>query len=771
MYDSRKTLLNVLLDNLINVFNILSVILLIILILNKDYLYIIPLCLSLCASIFSLVLDFKHFIIPARIHQRVNVLVDGVEHEKSFSSLKVGKEVVLYPNEKINFVGTIKSGFLYVDESSINGTTQLVKKTVGSSVVKGSVVVEGSGVVEIKELDKRFAKITFVKETKLKKRIRLFNLIFSSLSALIILLVFILDKDNLDRTAKCAIAATPYLLNIILVVFLFVLSKNGDKNIKIFDYTFLDELQDVDVVCLDKTGTLTTGQYEIFKTVILSQSAFSTISLDANRAFELTVANIIKTTKEKENYYSVLQDRFDYEVSKIIDASSSLSQNGLYSAITVRGGSTFALGEVDNFELANVEGTMPTIKEYQSMGCRVLVLVESKNPLKSGLIDGKPTAVGLIILQETIRESVKDLIEYCLKNNKQIKVISGDKIAPTSEICRKAGLENLGKATSVKLVPFEKIALLVEEDIVFADATPSHKAFIVKELQKDGHKVAYIGDGDNDTQALKAANVAISLSSGSTSAIKCSHACVNESFNLTNTLIKKSQLIKTKIDSLMAITYSQAAFVSFYLLVFMIASLINKNISNPFEYSHLWLWTVLGVIVPIIIILVNQEERKKTICFFRSFVASSILLIVPIGVMFILQLLQLNGVGYFALPSDINDVHETLITSHVVYNLSYLSLIVMSFFIAYYHLSPLNKIRGIAFAITFVIPVVYIVLLVFDIHALSIVTQINTDIINPVNYFVMGIITISISSLYLFVLDVISTLKGENPDVKNKSKN
>ena len=771
MHDSRKTLLNVLIDNLVNIFNITLVVLLIILILNQSYLFIIPLALSLIASIFSLCLDIKKYLLVSGINQRLNIVIDGVEKERSFSRLKVGDHVALYPNEKINFVGIVKNGHFLVDEKSINGATKLIKKVAGSSIVKGSVVVEGKGVVEVTELGKRFAKRTPVKRTKLTHRIKLLNSIFSLLVLLVILLTFIFKKDNLNNIVLCSIAATPYLLNIIITIYFFILSKKENSGIEVLDYSFLLELKDVDVVCLDKTGTLTTGEYEVFKTIPLSQSALSAIAIDTNRALEQTVSNIIRTTQEKTGYYSVLQKHFIFDVTRTIESFSPVGENGLYSAITIKGGNTYALGEVDSFDLSNIESASSIINEYQSLGYLVLVLVESKKPLKSGLIEGKSTAIGLIVLQETIRESMNKLIEYCLINGKQIKVISGDRIATTSEICRKAGLDNVNKATSIKLVSNEKIALLLEQDVVFADATPDQKAFIVKELQNNGHKVAYIGDGDNDTQALKIADVAISMSSGSQSAIKCSHASINGSFEISKSFIDQSKSFTNKIYSLTAILYSQTTFVAFYLLVFMIASFINKDIYNPFEYNHLLLCTIFGDLIPVCVLLFSKCDCSTPKNFYRNYIANSSLLITAVGILYILLLLQFNGISFFGLLLDTNDVHETLITSKVVDNISYLALTILSLVIAYNHYSQFNKYKTICFICITLLPIIYAILLAFNIDNLSFITQISTKEITAINYFVMGVIVLASSAIYLFVLNIIAIVKGETPDVKSKSKN
>ena len=88
MHASRKTFWNVLFDNLFNVFNITTIVLLVIFVITKSYLYIIPLALSLIASVFSFVLDFKHYILTSKIDQKINVLEGDVEHEKTFANLK-----------------------------------------------------------------------------------------------------------------------------------------------------------------------------------------------------------------------------------------------------------------------------------------------------------------------------------------------------------------------------------------------------------------------------------------------------------------------------------------------------------------------------------------------------------------------------------------------------------------------------------------------------------------------------------------------------------
>ena len=774
MHDSRKTLLNVLIDNILNPLNMVIVIIFIILIANKSYLYLIPLALSLTVSIFQFVLNLKQHVFVKKENVRYHVLQNGGETEKVLSEIKIGDEVVLYPDDTVQFVGKVKKGIAFIDESSTNGVTAFTKKTVGSSVIKGMRIVEGSIVVEVTEREKRFARKINIKLSLIEKRLKILNLITALLVLTGILLAFIYDKINntnsLNNVSKASIAAIPFLCNIIFVIFNYIKSKSSDPDMKIIDQTVMSEINDVDVVCLDKTGTITTGEYEVFKTVVLSQTSFKTISLDSNRGFEQTISNIIKTTNERGGYFTVLQDMFVYEVSKVIDDYSSLSNNGLYSAITIRGGKTYALGEVENFELSNSESVSSTINEYVSSGYRVLLLVESKNPLKLGLIDGKSTAIGMIVLEEKIKNNAKSLINYCLEKNKMVKVISGDKLAIVSELCRKAGLENQNLAVSVKGISFEQLDLLIDEYVVFADASPSQKAFIVSKLQKRKKKVLFIGDGDNDCPALKTACAAVALSTGSQNAKRCSQIVIRGDFASFDDLKNKAENTKGKINHLISMCFTQNMFAAFYMIAFAIAKFVNNNFSNPFEYQYLFIWTIFGIIVPVIILLLEPERtsyRQKG--FYRNLTGDSLMMILPVGLIFIGQLLQYHGVGYFAIPSDMNELHETLITSKVACNLSYLAIIISSLIVVYNHYAPFNSYRMIGFMVTIIIPLIYAVLLGLNIDSLYIITQIDTRTIVPANYFAMLICVAACAALYIFVLNVIEIARGETDYAKNKS--
>ena len=110
MRDTRKTIFNVLLDNCVNFFSLAIIALLVVFIISKDYLYIIPLVLAVITLVINTVIDIKSYVIVKKREDTIHVLVNGEERETSFANLKIGDEVICYPNETIYFVGKVKSG-------------------------------------------------------------------------------------------------------------------------------------------------------------------------------------------------------------------------------------------------------------------------------------------------------------------------------------------------------------------------------------------------------------------------------------------------------------------------------------------------------------------------------------------------------------------------------------------------------------------------------------------------------------------------------------
>ena len=762
MRDSRKTFLNVLFDNLINLLDLSIIGLLIYFVIQKDFLYIIPLSIAVVALVFKIVLAiiFKvKNVKPSFIH----VLRNENECEKPTSSLKRGDDVVVYPADVIDFVGVIRRGNIFVDESRINGSTAFVKKSVGDYVKRGSIVCEGSAVINVEDTSSHVNSRTRVQEPRIKNVLRIINTITVASAIILVLTNYLIDKDSLNSALRTSLLCVPLFFNLVISLFSFItIQRYKKEDLTLLDPLVISELDKIDVLCLDKTGTITSNEFEVFKKVTIMPTSFSVMGADTARAFDLLVSSIIKTTNEKGILYTALREHFIYDVTKIVKDSSSIKDNGRYSAITLNNGKTYALGEPENFEISNTQSAYNFINEYRSNGYHVLLIVESKKPLNSGLIDGKSSGIGIIVLQEKMRESVKSMIDYCLSHNKQIKIISGDDFLIVNEVARKLDIESQGNVVNLDRMSEEELLPLIEERSTFSNALASQKSFIISELQKRGHKVMYIGDGDNDAKALKSANVAMTFADATMVAKKCSQIILGDNASIKEETVKDFEKNSDKLMHVLSILYSQAFFGILISICFTIWKLFEKTIVNPFEYHHLFLWTILGVLLPIIYLLVKSNASlTKKYKLSTMLLLDTLLFTIPIIVLFVLQTLQRNSIGFYGLPSDYTSDHVQLATSQVTNNISYLVLMILGFGSMYHHFQQAKVIDYVVFVIALVFPLAYIVLLVLGLDSLSVITQIETSNITIGNYFTGAIASVAAIASYLLILSVINIVKGD----------
>ena len=762
MRDSRKTFFNVLFDNLINLLDLSIIGLLTYFVIQKELLYIIPLSIAFIALTLKIILAF---IFKAKKEKGgfIHVLRNENECEKPYSSLKRGDDVVVYPSDLIEFVGVIRRGNIFVNESQINGSTAFIKKSVGDYVKRGSIVCEGSAVIDVEDISSHHNSRTNVQEPKIKNVLRIINNITVLVAVVLVLLNYLIDKNSLGNALKTSLLSIPLFFNLAISLFSLLTIKRFKKNgITMLDPLVIDELNKIDVLCLDKTGTITSNEFEVFKKVTIMPSSFSVMGADTTRAFDLLVSSIIKTTNEKGILYSALREHFIYDVTKIVKDHSAIKDNGLYSAITLSNGKTYALGEPENFDISNTQSSYNFINEYRSNGYHVLLIVESKKPLDSGLIDGKSNGIGIIVLQEKMRESTKTMIDYCLSHNKQIKIISGDDYLIVNEISRKLDIESKGNVVNLDKMSEEEIDSLIEERSTFSNALPSQKSFIVQQLQKHGHKVMYVGDGDNDTKALKSANVAITFNDATISAKKCSQIILNNNSSINEEVVTNCKATSDKLMHVLSILYSQAFFGILISLCFTIWKLFDKSMVNPFEYHHLLLWVLFGVLIPIVYLLIKPGTtlvRKYKLS--TMLLLDTLLFVVPIVVLFVLQTLQNRGIGFFGLPSDYTSDHVQLSTSQVTNSLAYLVLMILGFVSMFNHMQQAKKNDYIVFIASLLLPVTYIVLLVLNADSLSVFTQIETSILTIGNYFTGAATAVITAASYLLIFNIINIIKGD----------
>jgi cation-transporting ATPase E len=269
-----------------------------------------------------------------------------------------------------------------------------------------------------------------------------------------------------------------------------------------------------DVVCLDKTGTITDG----------TMCVTSAESIDGTPDSEIRrIMALVEGSEQSINNTSrALIEYFGKEECRALD-KIPFSSARKYSAVNIDGVGIYAIGAPHFVPCPVSEEIEQKIAEHASLGERVLLLARLNS------LDGEGAAVAMISISDRIRPNAKETIAKFQEQGVTIKIISGDHAATVSTIAGRVGVNNAENYISCENISDEELAAAAEKYTVFGRVTPEQKVLLVKTLKKLGHTVAMTGDGVNDTLALKESNCAIAMADGSDVAKKVSQIVLLDS--------------------------------------------------------------------------------------------------------------------------------------------------------------------------------------------------------------------------------------------------
>ena len=261
----------------------------------------------------------------------------------------------------------------------------------------------------------------------------------------------------------------------------------------------IETLARVDVICLDKTGTITSGEMRM-KEFIADKGVKKDYAERVINNLCYAFKNVNDTMKAIQNKYTF---KGTWEVIDVVEFSSSRK----YSAATFKDEGTFYLGAPEFVLKEQVKNYKEIIEKYSDY--RTLVLAkEGKN---------EKQVLGFLIIEDTIRQTAPATLEYFKKQGVRVKIISGDNFQTVASIARRAGLNDVN-GVDARTITEENVFEAVEKYDVFGRVTPEQKKMLIKALQSQGHTVAMTGDGVNDVLALKCADCSIAMASGSDAA-------------------------------------------------------------------------------------------------------------------------------------------------------------------------------------------------------------------------------------------------------------
>ena len=421
----------------------------------------------------------------------------------------------------------VMQGGCEVNESLITGESDPISKSEGELLLSGSFLVSGSVRAQVEHVGEENYAAAIVKTVKRPKRAvseimtsinRIIRFIGFAILPLGILMfckqVFFSHQDfrhGVVVTVGSLVGMVPeglvLLTSVVLAVSVLRLAR---RRALVQDLYSIETLARVDVLCLDKTGTITEGSMQLDELVPLDGA--DPAELRAVIA-AMTVAN-----GDANPTFTALRegcgDPADWEAEQVVPFSSARK----WSGVSFHGHGSYILGAGEFILRDRFSEIRETVEAYAQKGSRVLLLAHSSHAFGDKTLPDAPKPLALVLLSDKIRASAPETLRYFSEQGVTLKVISGDDAATAASIAGKAGLPGADRFLDASALSLEQLREAAEDYTVFGRVTPDQKRILVKALQDRGHTVAMTGDGANDVMALRESDCSVAMAAGSEAA-------------------------------------------------------------------------------------------------------------------------------------------------------------------------------------------------------------------------------------------------------------
>ncbi|MBE6732362.1 MAG: HAD family hydrolase [Ruminococcaceae bacterium] len=549
---------------------------------------------------------------------KVYVVRGGKKKSITVNQIVLGDLVMLKNGNQICADSVVTQGEIEVNESLITGESDPVVKKEGDSLLSGSFVVSGSCFSKVVHIGKDNYASKIAEDAKYVKKpnseiMDSLNAIVKTIACALIpvgVLLFCKQyfitgdtwQESIISTVAALIGMIPEgLVLLTSIVFAVSVIRLSQKNTLVQEMYSIETLARVDVLCLDKTGTITEGKMVLEKLLPLENHTES----EMKEILAALSKNLHDTSPTSAAVRDFAGDESNLKAANLVPFSSSRKYSGAYFQNVgsyVFGAGEFILGE-------GYKDYNNLTKEHTSVGKRVLTLVKYKEDFNGKNLPVSPEVIGFIVISDKIREEAPDTLRYFKEQGVDIKIISGDNAAAVSSIAKRACLENAGNyVDATTLVTDEDIKAAAIKYSVFGRVTPQQKLSLVKALKEKGHTVAMTGDGVNDVLALKEADCSIAMASGSDAARTVSNLVLLDSnFASMPKVVAEGRRSINNLQRSAALFLTKTGYAIFIALFFIFVAA-----TYPFEPIQLSLISSLTIGIPsFLLALEPNRERIK----------------------------------------------------------------------------------------------------------------------------------------------------------------
>lgn len=525
---ATKSTAEIIRDNVCTVFNLLNVIIAVALALVHAWSNLFFIFIIIVNTLIGIYQEIKAKKLVEKLSLLsmpvAHVLRDGRELEVHPDSVEKGDVLLLESGNVICADSRVFSGSAEINESVLTGESRPVLKRAGDDLLSGSSVISGKCRAEVIHTGEENYAAKLVSEVKkyksanselmssMKKVTRITSFFIVPLGIIAFLEALLVRNmtiaDAVISSSAGLLGMLPkglvLLMSVGLAIGVIRLSK---KNVLVQELYSLENLAHCDVLCLDKTGTLTVGHMEVEQVIPLG--------CDKARAQQL-LASYVSASEDNNATFCALKEYCAHAAPQRAFAGVPFSSARKWSSVTLENGEYLVLGA---YERLGLKGDMPLqFREQMQQGKRVLFAgITRQKPQADGeLCAVEPAAA--VIIADPLRKNAKDTIAYFERQGVEVKVISGDDPVTASAVAARAGIKNAQRCIDLSNAAPEDVKNAADKYTVFGRVSPEQKKLLVTALQEKGHSVGMTGDGVNDLLAMKQADCSVAIGQGSDAA-------------------------------------------------------------------------------------------------------------------------------------------------------------------------------------------------------------------------------------------------------------
>lgn len=615
------------------------------------------------------------------------VVREGRQFSIPAEELVLDDIVIFKAGNQICADAIVVDGEVSVNESLLTGESDEISKKPGDELMSGSFIVSGECYARLDKVgeDSYISKLTLeakaMNSEEQSEMIRVLDKLVGVVGILIIpigLLLFgqqfFFSGASFSKSITSMVAAVigmiPEGLYLLASVALVVsVMRLASKKVLVHDMKCIETLARVNVLCVDKTGTITENTMEVNGEIPMdgydSQSMDPLKQIISDFASAMSSDNI--TMKAMKDYFNKPSGRKAVSVSPF-------SSQFKYSGAAFEDGS-YVLGAPEFVLREDYDNYREQIEQYSSEGYRVLVFGIYDGVIDGKALTGKVTPLGLVFLSNPIRKEAPETFKYFENQGVEIKVISGDNPVTVSQVALQAGIANADNYIDAStLTTDEAIEDAVLRYTVFGRVTPDQKRKFVRALKKAGRTVAMTGDGVNDVLALKDADCSVAMASGSDAAAQASQLVLLDSnFACMPSVVMEGRRVVNNIERSASLFLVKNIF-SFLLSLFSVCFMINY----PLEPSQISLISMFTIGVPAFFLALQPNKNIIQ----GHFLSNVLIKALPAGITDFLV------VGALVVFGQVFEVGETDISTACT-----MLLAIVGFVILYNISKPMNALR------------------------------------------------------------------------------